>query len=65
MVYQIWSGVQATKSKVKEAASLFKEKVAQKLLSSINWIGIEQNYTKITNEGFYVTNFLFNENNTV
>lgn len=56
--------MQATKSKVKEAASLFKEKVAQKLLSSINWIGIEQKYTKITNEGLYVTNFLFNESNT-
>lgn len=54
-----------TKSKVKAAASLFKEKVARKLLSSINWIEIEQDYTKIIDEGFYVTNFLFSESNIV
>lgn len=65
MIYQIWNGVQATKSKVKERASLFKEKVGRKLLSSINWIGIEQDYAKITDEGFYVTDFLFSESNTV
>lgn len=57
--------MQATKSKVKETASLFKEKVGRKLLSSINWIGIEQDYAKITDEGFYVTDFLFSESNTV
>lgn len=32
-------------STVKAAASLFKEKVAQKLFSNINWIGIKQDYT--------------------
>lgn len=55
----------ATERKVKEEASLFKEKVPQKLLSSINCIGIEQDYSKIIDEGFYVTNFLFNESNIV
>lgn len=57
--------MQATKSKVKAAAPLFNEKVAQKLLSSINWIETGQDYTKIIDEGFYVTNFLFSENNVV
>lgn len=57
-----WCASHRRKRVIGERASLFKKKVARKILSSINWTGVEQDCTKFIGEGFYVTNFLFNEN---
>lgn len=52
MIYQIWNGIQVTERKKKGEMSIVYVESSSKVLSNINLTGIEQDYTKIIDEGF-------------